>query len=134
MFHLFGWFEYRSGKPGRVEPSLDVWWNDGQRFGAWGDEQSPLEFAARPQNAPIVHIGGPLQMGFEVRNPLSNLGNGKFELNAAVGTKGLGPGTFAHLIYNVIPDDVFPQATLEFPNADPKEPAIKVDLPIKQRC
>ena len=134
MFHLFHWFEYQKGKKEEAEPSLDVWWNEGQRIGAWGDERAPLKFSAKPRSAPIVHIGGPLQMGFEVRHPLVKAGAKKFELNAAVGTRGLGPGTFAHLLYNVIPEDVFPEATLEFPNADPKEPPIKVDLPIKQRC
>jgi hypothetical protein len=134
MFHLYGWFDYREGKTEEAEPSLDVWWTEEQRIGAWGDERSPLKFSATPRNAPIVHIGGPLQMGFEIRNPLRKAGAKKFELNAAVGTRGLGPGTFAHLMYNVIPDDVFPEATLEFPNADPKQPAIKVDLPIRQRC
>ena len=134
MFHLFGWFEYRKGKPGRLQPSVDVWWNDEQRFGAWGDEESPLKFSDTPRTAPIVHIGGPLQMGFEVRHPLSKVGRGEFELNTAVGTKGLGRGTFAHLVYNVIPEDVFPEATPEFPNADPKGPPIKIEMPIKERC
>ena len=134
MFHLFHWFDYQEGKTEKAEPSLDVWWNEGRRIGAWGDERSPLKFSARPKNAPIVHIGGPLQMGFEIRNPLRKAGGKKFELNAAVGTRGLGPGTFAHLLYNVIPEDVFPQATLEFPNADPGKPAVRVDVPIKQRC
>jgi hypothetical protein len=133
-FHLYGWFKYRKGDVEQAQASLDVWWNDDQRFGAWGDEESRLKFSTRPAEAPIVHIGGPLQMGFEVQSPFRKVGDKKFELNAAVGTKGLGPGTFAHLIYNVIPDDVFPQATLEFPSADPQEPAIKVDMAIKDRC
>jgi hypothetical protein len=130
-FHLYGWFDYRDGKSEEFDPSIDVWWNDGQRFGAWGDEQGPLTFTDSPQTAPIVHIGGPLQMGFEVRHPLSKSGKDEFELNTAVGTKGLGQGTFAHLVYNVIPEDVFPQATLEFPSADPKGRPIRIDMPIK---
>jgi hypothetical protein len=134
MFHLYGWFEYRKGNVEALDPSVDVWWNDEQRFGAWGDEESPLKFSDSQRTAPIVHIGGPLQMGFEVREPLNRLGDGKFELNTAVGTKGLGRGTFAHLMYNVIPDDVFPEATLEFPNADPKGLPIRIQTPIKERC
>jgi hypothetical protein len=133
-FYAFGWFDYRDGKAEAIDPSIDVWWNDKQRFGAWGDQESPLRFSDSPRTAPIVHIGGPLQMGFEVRHPLTKREEGTFDLNTAVGTKGLGPGTFAHLVYNVIPDDVFPQATLEFPSADPKGRPIKIEMPIKHRC
>ena len=71
-----------------MEPSLDITGKDGWRFGAWGDEQSALKFAPRPQDAAVVHVGGPLQMGFEVRHPLTKKEDGTYELNAGVGTKG----------------------------------------------
>jgi hypothetical protein len=136
-FTLYGWFALRSGKedPDRpIEPSLDISWKDGRRFGAWGDEQSALPFSPRRQDAPVVHIGGPLQMGFEVRQPLRKTEDGTYELSAGLGTKGLGKGTFAHLVYNVVPKDVHPKAVLEFPNKVSGGPPVRVEMVLKQRC
>jgi hypothetical protein len=136
-FHLYGWFALRSGKDdpqNPVEPSLDVTWKDGRRFGAWGDEQGALVFAARPQDAPVVHVGGPLQMGFEVRHPLTKKGDGSYELNVGVGTKGLGKGSFAHLVYNVIPEAAHPKAILEFPNPTPGGLPVRVEQVLGHRC
>jgi hypothetical protein len=136
-FHLFGWFALKEGKedPKRpVEPSLDVEWKGGRRFGAWGDERAPLTFGAQPKDAPVVHVGGPLVMGFEVRHPLTRKRDGSYELNAGVGTRGLGKGSFAHLVYNVVPKDVHPRAVLEFPNKKPGGPPVRVEMVLKQRC
>ena len=131
---LFGWFNLRFHKEGRVEPCFDVSWTDQRRYGAWGDERSPLVFASRPEDAPIVHIGAPLRMGFEIRRPLEKVSKDTFKLSAGVGTPGVGPGTFAHLRYNVIPEDVFPKATLEFPSKTRGGTPIKVEMVLRERC
>jgi hypothetical protein len=73
-------------------------------------------------------------MGVEGFHPLKRVGAGKFELNAAVGTAGLGAGTFAHMSYDTIPGHVNPEATLEFPSADPTQPPVTVHMQLKKRC
>ena len=40
------------------------------------------------------------------------MADGTYELNAGVGTRGLGKGAFAHLVYNVVPKEVHPRAVL----------------------
>jgi hypothetical protein len=130
----WNWFDLRFHNKANLEPSLDVTWVGQQRYGAWGDERGPLTFATRPQDAPVVHVGGPLQMGFEVRRPLEKVGDRTYKLSAAVGTPGLGPGTFAHLKYNVIPAGVHPRAVLEFPNRKAGHPPVRVEMVLKERC
>jgi len=137
-FALYGWFDYKEGKEtSQFSPSVSVWWK-GRWFGAWGDETGPVVWGTRPQDAPILHIDGPLQMGFEslAEHAFRRQGDGKLELSVGVGTKGLGKGAFVHLCYsnNAIPNDVYPSAVLEFPNKVPGGPPIRVRAAIKQRC
>ena len=132
--YLFGWFNLKNGKEEPVEPSVYVSWEGNRRFVAWGDEKSPLTFAARPADAPVVQVGGPLQMGLEVRRPLVRKSADTFELMAAVGCKGHGQGAFASLIYTPVPRDVHPKAVLEFPGQTAQDPPVRVELALKQRC
>lgn len=136
-FHLYGWFNLKEGKNEEVEPSLTVSW-DGRWYGAWGDGNSPLVFAVRPQDAPILHIGGPLEMGFEsrIQHAFTRKGKESFELNVGVGTKGLGKGTFTHLTYwdDAIPKDAQPTAELSFPSKQPGGPPIHVKQVLRERC
>lgn len=46
----------------------------------------------------------------------------------------LGKGSFAHLVYDVVPKDVHPKAVLEFPSKTPGGPPVRVDMILKQRC
>jgi hypothetical protein len=69
-----------------------------------------------------------------VHQPLTKKADGTYELNAGIGTKGLGKGTFAHLVYNVVPKDVHPKAVLEFPSKRPGGPPVRVEMVLKQRC
>jgi hypothetical protein len=98
----------------------------------------PLVFSNRPQEAPILHVGGPLAMGFESRfaNTFTKKAKGTFELAVGVGTKGLGKGAFTHLTYwnDGIPKDARPTAELEFPNKAASGRPIKVKLVLKERC
>ncbi len=110
-------------------------------FMAGADSLGTLQFADRPQDAPVIHFGGPLRMGL----------NGKFsesgkeelvrsdkgeELFAWVGTPGLGKGTFAALMHQVggVPGDVHPVAEIEFPNKRATEPPFKAKFILKERC
>jgi hypothetical protein len=137
-FALYGWFDYKAGKrTDRVQPSVSVGWN-GRWFGSWGDETGPCVWGKRPADAPILHVDGPLQMGFEVPADaaLERKGDDKFELKVGVGTKGLGRGSFVHLSYakDAIPKDVYPTADLEFPAKDRDGPPVRVRAVLKQRC
>ena len=131
---VYGWLQKRNGEQGELEPAVTISWKDNYRFVAWGDEKSALVFARRPQDAPIIHIGGRLQMGMEIRSPLTRKSADEFELNVAVGNPGLGSGAFASLIYTPIPEGIHPHAVLEFPAKSPGAPPIKVEMDFKQRC
>jgi hypothetical protein len=136
-FALYGWFDYREGKAGRINPSVGVSWK-GRYFGSWGDETGPCVWGRKPQEAPILHVDGELQMGFETaaEGALKRKAPGVFELNVGVGTKGLGKGAFVHLSYakDAIPKDVYPTAILEFPNKTAGGPPVRVEAVLKQRC
>jgi hypothetical protein len=82
-------------------------------------------------------------MGFETeakyaleRYALERKGDGQFELNVGVGTKGLGQGAFLHLSYanDAIPKDVYPTAVLEFPSKTSGGPPVVVRAVLKRRC
>jgi hypothetical protein len=135
-FALYGWFDYKNGKNApAIGPAVHVRWKN-RVFGSWGDETGNCKWASRPQEAPILHIDGPLQMGFEVpaEHALTRKGKDEFELFVGVGTRGLGQGSFVHLCYSTIPEDVHPSAVLEFPNKEPGKAPIRVQTVLKQRC
>jgi hypothetical protein len=137
-FALYGWFDYRAGKDTpEVSPAVFVSWK-GRQFGSWGDETGPCIWGRKVQDAPVLHIDGPLQMGFEVRAEyaLERKRDGQFELSVGVGTKGVGCGTFVHLSYanGAIPEGVFPTAVLEFPSKTPGGPPVHVRAVLKHRC
>jgi hypothetical protein len=135
-FALYGWFDYKNGKnTSEIGPAVHVRWKN-RMFGSWGDETGNCTWAVRPQEAPILLIGGPLQMGFEIpaKHALTRNEKGVFELFVGVGTRGLGKGSFVHLCYSTIPEDVYPTAVLEFPNRIPGETPIRVRTVLKQRC
>lgn len=128
-------YRNRSEKNAPDQPLITV--KDGERtYGAWGDETSPVHLAPRPQDATIIHFGGPLQMGFEVQQPLVKKTKDTYELMVGVGTKGLGQGSFAHLKYwnDAIPEKARPTVVLEFPGKGTGSSPIKVETVLKERC
>jgi hypothetical protein len=88
------------------------------RFGqsAGRDAAGFLQFAARPQDAPVVHFNGPLRMGLWCPQELPRGKAG--DLVTVIGTPGAGKGTFAVIDPSgLILDDVHPVAEIEFPPA-----------------
>jgi hypothetical protein len=81
----------------------------GQYVGATYREE--LVFAARPQEAPIVHLNGPLTLQL-VDPPRQWAGGESVDLVVLFGTPGLGRGTFAYMIHSFQPR---PTAVIEFP-------------------
>src|SRR5262245_28345703 len=117
-FFLCGWFNYEKGKvAGDFMPALTISWQ-GRKFGSTGDETGPPVWGERPEEALVLHVGGPLQMGFDLpeRHAVHWTRDG-VQVTAAVGTKGLGSGSFVALGFasDAIPKDVSPTAVLEFP-------------------
>ena len=137
-FALYGWFDYKAGKESdRFGPAVFFTW-EGKHYGSWGDETGNCVWGTKPKDAPVLHIGGPLQMGFETdaEYALKRKGDDEYELSVGVGTRGLGKGAFVHLGYakDAIPKDKYPTAVLEFPNKKPGGPPVVVKAVIKQRC
>ena len=93
-----------------------------------------LQFAEKPANAPVVHLGGPLEITFYSELPALRVGRGS-ELVLVVGTPGVGPGTFAMLSYmETIPESAKPVAEVTYQPAKPGETPLKETFEIKERC
>jgi len=108
------------------------------------DEQGYLQFAASPEEAPVIHFGGPWQIALLSKHTLPT-GEKPGDLMTMIGTPGRGPGTFASLSYSgLIAEGVHPTAVVEFPT--PSSPpsqggdkgevkgTIKETFALKHRC
>jgi len=97
-------------------------------------ELHKLEFSDSAKDAPLLHVGGPLTMrlalgivhGLSLYEPT--------ELNAEVGTPGLGEGTFMSLLNTTFPPDLHPVATIQFPHRDAGKPPLTVKVVLSARC
>lgn len=98
------------------------------------DLNGVLQFAAKPGDAPVIHLGGPLEITFYSDLPSLRVGR-EGELTLVVGTPGVGPGTFAMLSYmDTIPEDAKPVAEITYQPARPGEKPLKELFEIKERC
>jgi hypothetical protein len=89
-----------------------------------------LTFAASPAAAPVIHFDGPLQVGICGELPQLKVGRST-DFVLAVGTPGIGGGTFAMLAYqDTIPAGVHPNVEVRWPG----EPPVKQLFELKQRC
>src|SRR5262249_12437248 len=98
------------------------------------DAQGDLAFAAKPQDAPVVHFDGPLAFElFDYCHTKSSAlvrGTKPGAFAVSVGTRGVGNGTFAYLL----PPANFefePLADIEFAHKNPKEKTISVQARLK---
>jgi hypothetical protein len=92
------------------------------RYFAFMDRRGALTFASRPQDAPVIHLGGPLPL---LLRPYERLrrGDDRGEISLWLGTPGLGAGTFAVTWYDLVPGDVTPVVEVLFPGTAPgREP------------
>jgi hypothetical protein len=104
--------ELFSGGPGTIQTAME-------------DQAGMLLFADRPQDAPILHFNGPVQMRLQSDRALVR-GEASF-LIADMGTPGLGNGSFVLRDPGLFRGHVHPIAEIEFPARQPG------GVPIKQR-
>jgi hypothetical protein len=96
------------------------------------DSHGFLQFGDSPQEAPIVHFGGPWSIDLHHR-PNIMAGNA-FDLQAGVGTPGLGAGTFAFIVTTPIPPAAHPRVDFEFPAKAPGDKSVRMQCELLQRC
>ena len=98
------------------------------------DVNGPLVLAAKAADAPIIHFGGPLAVSFFVETP-SFRRERAADCILAVGTPGLGAGTFAMIGYEgVIPESVNPTAEITYAPLKKGSPPVKTLYELKERC
>jgi hypothetical protein len=84
-------------------------------YAANGDGLGYLLFADKPEDAPVIHVNGPWTLGLQDFKQRLIVGR-KSNLQIGVGTPGVGPGTFAYVMYpGTIPADAYPSADITFP-------------------
>jgi hypothetical protein len=97
------------------------------------DAAGILQFADRPQDAPLVHFRGPWAMDIPYRQQF-RVGDST-ELFLSFGTKGLGPGTFVCVGYQgLVPEDAFPVLDIAFPPKKAGQPPVPSRCTLKARC
>src|SRR5262249_3095814 len=96
------------------------------------DADGLLEFADRPQDAPILHFCGAWQI-VPLQRPKFIVGQ-QNELVLALATRGIGPGTTVWTEYEVIfPNTAYPKVEISFPARKPGEPPVRELYEIKHR-
>ncbi len=97
------------------------------------DASGVLQFADRPQDAPVVWFGGPWQVMLFGSHRLA-VGR-ETDVVLGVGTPGLGPGTTAWIDYEgVIPETVYPTLDITYPPKHPGEPPVRERYELNRRC
>jgi hypothetical protein len=104
---------------------------DGKRKQFVGfDEADPFRLAQRPQQAPVVHVEGPLEVRLYGEPPTLIAGQ-EAELNIAIGTPGVGKGSFCAIqCCTVLDCKVSPVAAVAFPHRNPSRPPPQARIPI----
>lgn len=97
------------------------------------DATGVLQFAERPQEAPILHFGGPWQVTLFGKHQLTI--DRETTVYLGVGTRGVGPGAFTWIDYeNVIPTDKFPILDVVYPPKGPGDAPRREHYELKNRC
>jgi hypothetical protein len=98
----------------------------------WPTNDGVLQFADRPQDAPIIHFGGPLTLTTMQRQTIRRGKSGYVRMG--LGTPGLGAGTFAFTHYDkLVPKGAHPVFDLVFP-APPGHAPMRVHYALERRC
>jgi hypothetical protein len=136
--------EFLSRNPGAhgyilsVEMEMPGWKGSGlggrvQQFVLGADVNGVLQFGDRPQDAPVIHFGGPWQATLYGRQQLMR--GRDTELFVAVGTAGIGPGTTAYLAHaGVVPENARPSVEVSYAPNKPGETPLRERYELKHRC
>jgi hypothetical protein len=101
--------------------------------GAISDSNGLLQFAARPQNAPIIHFGGSWTIG--LYRPTSLWLDRSNNVDLVFGTPGLGAGSFAYVGYEgVVPENLAPRIDITYPARQPGRPPVIAGYELNERC
>ncbi len=131
----------RNPKARRYSLSLDMEMPDWKGKGLGGrveqivcvDAHGFLQFADKPQGAPVIHFGGPWQVALAEHHRLVIGRDG--ELAAGVGTPGVGPGATAFIGYEgVVPSHVHPKSEIVYRPLKEGEPPVRELGELKERC
>jgi hypothetical protein len=97
------------------------------------DLKGPLQFTDRPQDAPVIHFGGSLQISL-LELPKLLIGRTK-EVTVVVGTPGRGAGTTAVVSFDeLIPKDAYPTVEVVFPPEREGSVPHRELYELKERC
>jgi hypothetical protein len=104
-----------------------------RHFAGEYDAHGILQLAARPEQAPVIHFGGPWTVWPDGQQKLVR---GRSEdLTLRVGTPGYGPGTFACICYdNLIPASGKPHLRVEYPAPPAGETPRPPSYILEDRC
>jgi hypothetical protein len=98
------------------------------------DSRGWLQFASRPEEAPLVHFGGPWQITFYDKEEWQ-VGRNKQEADFAVGTPGIGSGSTAFVEYQgIVPPELKPKLKVAYPSAIEGQPPIERTYELGKRC
>jgi hypothetical protein len=104
------------------------------RHFAWIDGRGGhLAFADRPQDAPIIHFGGPLTLRADLFEKLRR-GKEPAKTTVYLGTPGLGQGAFVTMGYDLVPSNVYPVVGVQFPALAHGQPPVTRKYVLKERC
>ena len=92
-----------------------------------------LQFGDKPEDAPIIHFGGPLQVTFWGGQQLTI--DRDEDLVLGVGSPGVGPGTTAYVGYEeFIPEKFNPIVEITYLPKKPGDPPVRERYELKERC
>src|SRR5262249_48147724 len=101
-----------------------------EQYIGW-DPSDRLTFAAKPQDAPVVHLGGPLSFRW-YNTPPNLIAGQRCRFYRGRGPRGGGKGSFAAVQVCSVPAGTGVVALIDYPNRDISQPPIqqKLDLGI----
>ena len=98
------------------------------------DLEGVFQFSTKPGEAPVVRFDDALKITFDTELPSLRVGRGS-ECTLAVGSTGIGPGTFATIEYEkTVPNNAYPVVELSLPPSTPGGSPLHERFEIKGRC
>ena len=122
----------------RLDVDLPGWTGAGvggrvEQHVSQGDAQGYLRWADRPEEAPIIHFGGPWQIVLSGDHRFTI--DRETDIYLTFGTAGLGPGTTTCVAYEgVVPPDVYPTVEIAYAANPQSQAPVKKRYELPRRC